>query len=113
MTPVGCTVGPPITGQLTLEGIPVPSLADTGSFITCLGFSVWWRYRTQWGPLKPFEGTVHGAHEKPLQIAGENTALRFAMGRSSRSRMLHSNCWTGIAALFNWDGHHAAAARPD
>ena len=71
MTPVGCAVGPPITGQLTLEGIPILGLVDTGASVTCLGFSVWWRYRAQWGPLKPFEGTVHGTHGKPLQIAGK------------------------------------------
>ena len=28
---VGCRVGPPITGQLTLEGIPVLGLVDTGA----------------------------------------------------------------------------------
>ena len=38
-------------------------------------FSVWWRYRAQWGPLKPFEGTVHGPHGKPLQIAGKTQHL--------------------------------------
>ena len=67
MTPVGCAVGPPITGQLTLEGIPVLGLVDTETSVTCLGFSVWWRYHAQWGPLRQFEGTVHGAHGKPLQ----------------------------------------------
>ena len=71
VTPVGCSVGPPITGQLNLEGIPVLGLVDTGASVTCMGFSVWWQYRTQWGPLKPFEGVVHGAHGKPLQIAGK------------------------------------------
>ena len=35
---VGCRVGPPITGQLTLEGIPVLRLVDTGASVTCLGF---------------------------------------------------------------------------
>ena len=43
MTPVGCAVGPPITGQLTLEGIPVLGLVDTGASVICMGFSVWWR----------------------------------------------------------------------
>ena len=75
MTPVGCAVDPPITGQLTLEGIPVFGLVDTGASVTCLGFSVWWRYRAQWGPLRQFEGTVHGAHGKPLQIAGKTQHL--------------------------------------
>ena len=41
VTPVGCAVGPPITGQLTLEGIPVLGLVDTGASVTCMGFSVW------------------------------------------------------------------------
>ena len=71
MTPVGCAVGPPITGQLTLEGIPVLRLVDTGASVTCMGFSVWWQHRAQWGPLKPFGGVVHGAHGKPLQISAK------------------------------------------
>ena len=37
---VGCRVGPPITGQLTLEGIPVLGLVDTGASVTCLGFDI-------------------------------------------------------------------------
>ena len=41
VTPVGCTVGPPITGQLNLEGIPVLELANTGALVTCMGFSAW------------------------------------------------------------------------
>ena len=85
MTPVGCAVGPPITGQLTLEGIPVLGLVDTGASVTCLGFNVWWRYPTQWGPLKPFEGTVHGAHGKPVQIAGKTQHLNLKWGEA-RSR---------------------------
>ena len=82
MTPVGCSVGPPITGQLNLEGIPVLGLVVTGASVTCLGFSVWWRYRTQWGPLKPFERTVHGAHGKPLQIAGKTQHLDLQWGEA-------------------------------
>ena len=82
MTPVGCMVGPPITGQLNLEGIPVLGLVDTGASVTCLGFSVWWGYRAQWGPLKPFEGTVHGAHGKPLQIAGKTQHLDLQWGEA-------------------------------
>ena len=80
MAPVGCTVGPPITGQLTLEGIPVLGLVDTGASVSCLGFSIWWRYRAQWGALKQFEGTVHGAHGKPLQIAGRTQHLDIQWG---------------------------------
>ena len=55
--------------------------------MTCLGFSVWWCYRAQWGALKQFEGTVHGAHGKPLQIAGRTQHLDIqwseARGRAS------------------------------
>ena len=79
---VGCMVGPPITGQLTLEGIPVLGLVDTGASVTCLGFNIWWRYHAQWGPLKPFEGTVHGAHGKPLQIAGKTQHLGLQWGEA-------------------------------
>ena len=82
MTPVGCMVGPPITGQLTLEGIPVLGLVDTGVSVSCLGFSVWWRYRAQWGPLKPFDGIVRGAHGKPLQIAGKTQHLDLQWGEA-------------------------------
>ena len=65
---VGCMVGPPITGQLTLEGIPALGLVDTGASVTCLGFNVWWCYRAQWGPLRPFEGTVHMANRSKLRV---------------------------------------------
>ena len=78
MTPVGCALGPPITGQLNLEGIPV----DTGASVTCMGFSVWWQYCAQWGPLKPFEGVVHGAHGKPPQIAGKTQHLSLQWGEA-------------------------------
>ena len=71
----GCAVGPPISGQLTIEGIPVLGLVDMGASVTCMGFDVWWRYRTQWRALKQFEDTVHGAHGKPLQIAGRTEHL--------------------------------------
>ena len=82
MTAFGCAVGPPITGQLNLEGIPVLSLVGTGASVTFMGFSVWWQYCTQWGPLKPFEGVVHGAHEKPLQIAGKIQHLNLQWGEA-------------------------------
>ena len=82
MAPVGCAVGPPITGQLTLEGIPILGLVDTGASVTCLGFSIWWRYHAQWGALKQFEGTVHGAHGKPLQIAGRTQHLDIKWGEA-------------------------------
>ena len=79
---VGCRVGPSITGQLTLEGIPVLGLVDTGASVTCMGFDIWWRYRAQWGALKQFEGTVHGAHGKPLQIAGKTQHLDLQWGEA-------------------------------
>ena len=50
--------------------------------MTCLGFSVWWRYRAQWGALKQFERTVHGAHGKPLQIAGRTQHLDIQWGEA-------------------------------
>ena len=79
---VGCRVGPPITGQLTLECIPILGLVDTGASVTCMGFDIWWRYRAQWGALKQFEGTVHGAHGKPLQIAGKTQHLDLQWGEA-------------------------------
>ena len=50
--------------------------------MTCLGFSIWWRYRAQWGPLRQFEGTVHGAYSKPLQIAGKTQHLDLQWGEA-------------------------------
>ena len=82
MTPVECSVGPPITDQLNLEGIKVLGLIDTGALVTSMGFSVWWQYHTQWGPSKPFEGVVHGAHGKPLQIAGKTQHLNLQWGEA-------------------------------
>ena len=82
VTPIGCAVGPPITGQFNLEGFPVLGLVDTGASVTCMGFSVWWQYRTQWVPLKPFEGVVHGAHGKPFQIAGKTQHLNLQWGEA-------------------------------
>ena len=82
MAPVGCAVVPPISGQLTIEGIPVLGLVDTGASVTCLGFAIWWCYRAQWGALKQFEGTVHGAHGKPLNIAGRTEHLDIQWGEA-------------------------------
>ena len=43
---------------------------------------MWWQYHPQWGPLKPFEGVVHGAHGKPLQIAGKTKHLNLQWGKA-------------------------------
>ena len=45
-------------------------------------FSVWWQNRAQWGPLKNFEGVVHGAHGKPLQIAEKTQHLNLQWGEA-------------------------------
>ena len=70
-----------------MEGIPVLGLVDTGASVSCMGFAICWRYRAQWGALKPFEGVVHSAHGKPLQIAGKTQLLDIqwaeARGRAS------------------------------
>ena len=79
---VGCVVAPPISGLLTIEGIPVTGLVDTGASVTCLGFAIWWRYRAQWGALTPFTSMVHGAHGKPLQIAGRTEHLDIQWGEA-------------------------------
>ena len=83
MAPVGCAVAPPISGLLSIEGIPFEGLVDTGASITCLGFAIWWRYRAQWGALKPFTNAVHGAHGKPLQIAGRTEHLDIQWGEGT------------------------------
>ena len=82
MAPVGCAVEPPISGLLQIEGIPVRGLVDTGASVTCLGFAIWWRYRAQWGALDPFTSTVHGAHGKPLHIAGRTRHLDIQWGEA-------------------------------
>ena len=76
------TLGPPISGQLIIEGVPVLGLVDTGASLTCLGFNIWWRYRTQWGALKPYGTTVYGAHGKPLHIAGKTEHLDIQWGEA-------------------------------
>ena len=50
--------------------------------MTCMGFAIWWLYRAKWGALKQFEGTVHGAHGKPLQIAGKTQHLDIQWGEA-------------------------------
>ena len=82
MAPVGCAVAPPISGLLSIEGIPVKGLVDTGASVTCLGFAIWWRYRAQWGALKPFTSTVHGAHGKSLHITGRTEHLDIQWGEA-------------------------------
>ena len=82
VAPVGCAVALPISAQLSIEGIPVLGLVGTGASVTCLGFAIWWRYRAQWGALKPFESTVHGAHGKPLNIAGRTEHLDIQWGEA-------------------------------
>ena len=47
-----------------------------------MGFAIWWRHQAQWGALKQFEGTVHGAHGKPLQIAGKTQHLDIQRGEA-------------------------------
>ena len=79
---VGCVVVPPISGLLSIEGIPVKGLVDTGATVICLGIAIWWRYRAQWGALKPFTSAVHGAHGKPLQIAGWTEHLDIQWGEA-------------------------------
>ena len=82
MAPVGCAVALPISGQLSIDGIPVLGLVDTGASVTCLGFAIWWCYRAQWGALTPFESMVHGAHGKPLNIAGRTKHLDIQWGEA-------------------------------
>ena len=82
VAPVKCAVAPPILGLLQIEGIPVRGLVDTGASVTCLGFAIWWRYRAQWGALEPFTSAVHGAHGKPLHIAGRTKHLDIQWGEA-------------------------------
>ena len=87
---VGCRVGSPITGQLTLEGIPVLGLVDTGASVTCLGFDIWRRFSALWGPLRPFEGqcTVRTAnHSRLLEKLSiwTSSGVRLAGGPASSS----------------------------
>ena len=82
VAPVRCAVAPPISGLLSIEGIPVEGLVDTGASVTCLGFAIWWRYRAQWGALEPFTSAVHGAHGKPLHITGKTKHLDIQWGEA-------------------------------
>ena len=82
MAPVGFAVAPPISGLLCIEGVPVRGLVDTGASVTCLGFAIWWRYRAQWGALELFTSALHGAHGKPLHIAGKTRHLDIQWGEA-------------------------------
>ena len=82
VAPVGCAIASPISGLLQIEGIPVRGLVDTEASVTCLGFAIWWRYRAQWGALEPFTSAVHGAHGKPLHIAGRPSHLDIQWGEA-------------------------------
>ena len=82
VAPVRCAVAPPISGLLSIEGIPGEGLVDTRASVTCLGFAIWWRYRAQWGALEPFTSAVHGAHGKPLHIAGKTKHLDIQWGEA-------------------------------
>ena len=76
VAPVRCAVAPPISGLLSIEGIPVEGLVDTGASVTCLGFAIWWRYRAQWGALEQFTSAVHGAHLAiVVSVLGELTKI--------------------------------------
>ena len=103
MAPVGCAVGPPISGQLMVEGIPVLGLVDTGASVTCMGFAIWWSYRSQWEALKQFEGMVHGAHGKPLQIAGKTQHLDIQWGEAcGRASFIVIVAWNRRPASLAW-----------
>ena len=81
VTPVGCVVGQPITGQLTLEGIPVHGLVDTGASLTCILVVV--AIPRPMGSLKAFRSeVVCGIHGKPLQIAGKTQHLDLQWGKA-------------------------------
>ena len=64
---IGCAVGPPISGQLIIEGIPVLGLVDTGASITCLGFDVRWGSRPMGSPK-----TVRGYSARCTRQATEH-----------------------------------------
>ena len=112
VTPVGCAVGPPITGQLNLKSIPALGLVDTGALVTCMGFSAWWQYRTQWGPLKPFEGVVHGAHGKLLQIAGKTQHLNLQWGEARGRSSFIVIIGLELPPRADWNGHYASTSCP-
>ena len=104
--------GRTITGQLNLEGIPVLGLVDTGTSVTCMGFAVWWQYRTQWGPLKPFEGVVHGTHGKPLQIMGKTQHLNLQWGEARGRASFIVIIGLESPPRADRNGHHAASMSP-
>ena len=82
VAPVGCAVALTISGQLSIAGIPVLGLIDTGASVTCLGFAIWWRYRTQWGALKPFREHGPWCTWETLNIAGRTEHLDIQWGEA-------------------------------
>ena len=106
VTPVGCAVGPPITGQLNLEGIPVLGLVDTGASVTCMGFSVWWQYR------EAFRGDRPRRTQQTAPNSRENPTPQPTMGRSQRESELHCNHRSRVAPCADWNGHYASTSCP-
>ena len=66
MTPVGNSMRAALFGQVTLEGVPVRGLVDTGTSLSCLGYEVYLRHQETWGPLEPYHSCVSGADGEPL-----------------------------------------------
>ena len=95
---VGCRVGPPITGQLTLEGIPVLGLVDTGASVTCLGFDIWW------GSARCTRQTTTDCWKNP--------ASGPPVGRGSRAGLLHCHRGLEVAPMSHRHGHYAATPCP-
>lgn len=60
---------------LTVGGIDIRALLDTGATCTCIGAEYFEQYGAHLGPLQTHKGTVLGANDAPLDVKGETNPL--------------------------------------
>ena len=70
-------------GHITLNGVPIWGLVDTGTSMSCLMHSTWWHHRTKWRALCPYHQVIRGANSKSLPIAGHTCYLRLKWGSAT------------------------------
>ena len=83
LTPTGCHEQIATYGHITLNGILIQGLVDTGASVSCLAHSTRWQHRATWGVLRPYHQVIRGANGKPLSIAGQMRTLLMKWGSAT------------------------------